>query len=477
MTSTELLWTSSGTLFDLEWGLQGFTQGTGTMVTDLTSTSYELTDLAIDVNYEFYVRQDCGEDGESIWAGPYSFSVGYCKAGALTAEDESISNITFADINNSSFSTVGYENFTSISTDVTQGNTYTFSVTISDYYDSDEVIVWIDYNQDGDFDDIGELVLTLPLTSISGTGNITIPSDAAIGTTRMRVRLHYSDEEGNTTPCGNSFYGQVEDYTINITDPCSIGTIVPSFSQVADICEGTLLEELPTTSLNGITGTWSPALDNTQTTTYTFTPDPGQCATTTTMTITVIPNVVPEFDPISDICEGTLLEELPTTSLNGITGTWSPALDNTQTTTYTFTPAPGQCATTTTLPVTLTLTIVPKFAPIADICEGTLLEELPTTSLNGITGTWSPALDDTQTTTYTFTPDPGQCATTTTMPITVIPNVVPEFDPISDICEGTLLEELPTTSINGITGTWSPALDDTQTTTSTFTHTSEHYST
>src|SRR5690554_916803 len=118
MTSTELLWTSSGTLFDLEWGLQGFTQKTGTMVTDLTSTSYELTDLAIDVDYEFYVRQDCGEDGESIWAGPYSFSVGYCKAGALTAEDESISNITFADINNSSFSTVGYENFTSISTDV-----------------------------------------------------------------------------------------------------------------------------------------------------------------------------------------------------------------------------------------------------------------------------------------------------------------------------------------------------------------------
>ena len=44
---------------------------------------------------------------------------------------------------------------------------------------------------------------------------------------------------------------------------------------------------LPSTSTNGLTGTWSPALDNTATTTYTFTPTIGQCATTTSLTITV----------------------------------------------------------------------------------------------------------------------------------------------------------------------------------------------
>jgi hypothetical protein len=44
---------------------------------------------------------------------------------------------------------------------------------------------------------------------------------------------------------------------------------------------------LPTTSNNGITGTWSPALDNTKTAVYTFTPAAGQCATTRTWTITV----------------------------------------------------------------------------------------------------------------------------------------------------------------------------------------------
>jgi uncharacterized protein (TIGR02145 family) len=46
---------------------------------------------------------------------------------------------------------------------------------------------------------------------------------------------------------------------------------------------------LSTTSTNGITGTWSPAINNTATTSYTFTPTAGQCATTATMTISIQP--------------------------------------------------------------------------------------------------------------------------------------------------------------------------------------------
>jgi hypothetical protein len=63
----------------------------------------------------------------------------------------------------------------------------------------------------------------------------------------------------------------------------------PTFNPVAAICAGAALSPLPATSTNGISGTWSPALDNTQTTTYTFTPNTGVCATTANMTITVTP--------------------------------------------------------------------------------------------------------------------------------------------------------------------------------------------
>ncbi len=63
--------------------------------------------------------------------------------------------------------------------------------------------------------------------------------------------------------------------------------VVPTFVQVPPICAGSALDPLPTTSTNGITGTWSPAINAIQTTTYTFTPNPGQDATTAVMTIVV----------------------------------------------------------------------------------------------------------------------------------------------------------------------------------------------
>ena len=92
---------------------------------------------------------------------------------------------------------------------------------------------------------------------------------------------------------------------------------------------GDVLGELPTTSNNWITGTWAPALDNTLTTTYTFTPDASQtCAVNQTMEVTVNPLITPTFTQVAAIFNGETLAALPTTSNNSITGTWSPAIDN-----------------------------------------------------------------------------------------------------------------------------------------------------
>ena len=245
--------------------------------------------------------------------------------------------------------------------------------------------------------------------------------------------------------------------------------LIPNFTAVAPICAGETLTPLPTTSSNGISGTWSPALNNSATTTYTFTPSGSQCATPQTLTITVNPVVTPSFASISPICNAGILNPLPTTSSNGISGTWSPALDNSMTTTYTFVPNLGECATNQTLTITVNPIVTPIFGPVAAICEGETLTPLPTSSTNGISGTWSPVLDNTTTTTYTFTPNAGQCGTSETLTITVTPSVIPNFDPVATICEGDVLNPLPTTSTNGISGSWSPALDNTTTTTYTFT--------
>ena len=74
--------------------------------------------------------------------------------------------------------------------------------------------VWVDLNQDGDFNDSGEL-------RISGYSNSTrllyaymlIPSSAQLGQTRMRVSMRYG---GYPQPCQTYSRGEVEDYTINI---------------------------------------------------------------------------------------------------------------------------------------------------------------------------------------------------------------------------------------------------------------------
>lgn len=70
-------------------------------------------------------------------------------------------------------------------------------------------------------------------------------------------------------------------------------SVTPEFDLNTTFCEGSAIPALPTVSQEGIPGTWSPAINAAQTTTYTFLPEAGQCATTTTVTLTIGPLAVP----------------------------------------------------------------------------------------------------------------------------------------------------------------------------------------
>ncbi|MBI1343599.1 MAG: T9SS type B sorting domain-containing protein, partial [Terrimonas sp.] len=244
-----------------------------------------------------------------------------------------------------------------------------------------------------------------------------------------------------------------------------------SFGTSASFCAGASVPSLPNTSDNGITGTWSPAtVDNQNSGTYIFTPTAGQCALTASYSVTINPNITPTFPfgTSASFCAGASVPSLPNTSDNGITGTWSPAtVDNQNSGTYTFTPDAGQCATTATLTVTINPNITPTFpfGTSASFCAGASVPTLPNTSDNGITGTWSPAIIDNQNSgTYTFTPTAGQCATTTTLTVTINPILTPifSFGTSASFCAGASVPALPNTSDNGISGTWSPATIDNQ---------------
>ncbi len=297
----------------------------------------------------------------------------------------------------------------------------------------------------------GDFLAPLPTTSLNG---ITGTWNPAINNMSTTTYIFTPD----TGQCAASVSLAI------IVNP----NIIPLFNLVPPICTGSALPALPVTSLNFVTGTWSPAMNNTTTTTYTFTPL-ASCAPTVTLTIVVNPKTTPTFNPVASICAGTPLSALPTLSLEGITGNWSPALNTNTTTTYTFTPTAGQCANTATLTITVTPNITPTFTSIAPICAGDILNALPIASLNGINGSWNPALNNNATTLYTFTPTAGQCATTSSLTITVNPNIIPVFNPIGPVCFGSAIAALPTTSLNGVSGSWTPALNNTTTTTYTFT--------
>jgi surface protein len=235
---------------------------------------------------------------------------------------------------------------------------------------------------------------------------------------------------------------------------------IPDFTINNVYCEADDIPPLPTTSDDGINGSWSPDLDANETTTYTFTPNDGECAIETTLTISIEPNIQPTFEDVPAICEGESLPALPTLSQNGISGTWSPALNNTETTTYSFTPNEGQCANTVTLTIgvnPIDESNIPSFQPVSDICIGEELSDLPTTSENGITGSWSPAINNTETTTYTFTPDDGQCAGTATLSINVVEIESPTGSEEQVVASGSTLNDL---DISPATIVWYASFED-----------------
>src|SRR5690606_15648220 len=80
--SANLAWTSDGSSFDIEYGVSGFTPtgNPSTGYAGISGTTHTLTGLEAETNYQYYVRQDCGDGDLSIWAGPFSFYTGYCAA-------------------------------------------------------------------------------------------------------------------------------------------------------------------------------------------------------------------------------------------------------------------------------------------------------------------------------------------------------------------------------------------------------------
>lgn len=199
-------------------------QGT-TNIGTVTGTSANITSLSASTAYSFKVRAHDAAGNNSGFSNTVNFNtlsntVTYCTSKGNNTNDEYIDRVQLGSINNLSGNNGGYGNFTNLSTTLSKGSSSTITITprwTGTVY-NEAYRVWIDYNQDGDFNDSGEQVYSRSRTkSTPISGSFTVPSSALNGATRMRVSMKYN---ANPTSCETFSYGEVEDYTVNIgTNP------------------------------------------------------------------------------------------------------------------------------------------------------------------------------------------------------------------------------------------------------------------
>ena len=131
-----------------------------------------------------------------------------------------ITNVSFNTINESTGdASEGYLDNTCSQTTVYAGQSY--PITIQHAQPTiHNCVAWIDYNNDGVFDDLTEKIISSS-SSLNTSGNVTISSIAVLNTPlRMRVIADY-DLNAIPTPCANPVYGQAEDYTVIVEQDMS----------------------------------------------------------------------------------------------------------------------------------------------------------------------------------------------------------------------------------------------------------------
>ncbi len=137
----------------------------------------------------------------------------YCDASGQ-GDAEYIKRVVVNSLNNGSGSSK-YTDFTAVSTKMDAGSGYDLYVTVGNFFKQDQVGAWIDWDQNEIFD---EDLITFELIAETSDSSVfkaivEVPFDAFTGQTRMRVRLMYT---GDLNPCGNTTWGEVEDYTVNV---------------------------------------------------------------------------------------------------------------------------------------------------------------------------------------------------------------------------------------------------------------------
>jgi hypothetical protein len=169
----------------------------------------------------------------------------YCNINDDYEDVEEITTISFEGIPFTNTNTTDIlVDHTDVFVEVERGGSYSITLKGNTHGDYDnEFVVFVDWNQNGDLDDSGEVYYVGLITNSTGydsqsvTATITVPANAQFGSTRARITKTYTD--------------YLWDYLLNV-DPCYIsiyddwdGSIFGSYGQAIDITVNVLCDVIP----------------------------------------------------------------------------------------------------------------------------------------------------------------------------------------------------------------------------------------
>ncbi len=233
--------TLSGDIVTIDWA--GVTAATNFIIEYKNSTNEEwlVADLGTENTFAFDGIEDCQYYEVRIKSlcaatsneSEYTEIIGittecgnctgdYCIFEVKNTQDEWIESVSIVDIfeNVSGTSNDGYASFLGqFDIELNLGQEYEINMTPG-YTDSvfDEYFsVYIDYDQNGEFEEDELVYNTTESTQTTVTGFFSIPLESELGITRMRVIMRYNDPIGSACDDDNSFeFGEIEDYCVNI---------------------------------------------------------------------------------------------------------------------------------------------------------------------------------------------------------------------------------------------------------------------
>jgi hypothetical protein len=274
-----------------------------------SGTTATLSPLVPNTTYYAWVRARCSATDQSAWKGPLSFYTGYCvPTGGTSSTSYYLNNITttggIANLNYTANSYTAYVNnsatvvsaipSTSVNVNLAAAGNNTY------YY-----YIWVDWNNDMNFNGPGETILATTSYTATATGTIPIAAGQAPGNYRVRMA---TSELGVLTACGPASAGNYVDFTLNVIalQPCSAAP--PSNIAVSNLTASTAVVS------------WVPAIGATYTLRYKKVTD----ATWTTINITT---PLTSSQLLTNLLDQTQYEVQIATICGGTTGAFSPSVN------------------------------------------------------------------------------------------------------------------------------------------------------